>query len=127
MNGITNNLHILDATREAAKNAPAYQNVNIASAQAGFKDVLSNTIERQVQFSKHANMRLNARNITLTGDQMSRVENGIMKADEKGIRDSLVLVDNLALVVNVKSRTVITAMNRDHENVFNHIDGAVIV
>ena len=99
------------------------------SQTTNFKDVLDGAIGQRdpLQFSKHANMRLNARSITLTGDQLARVENGVSKANEKGIRDSLVLVDNIALVVNIKSRIVVTAMNQDSENIFSNIDGAVIV
>ncbi|MCL2665359.1 MAG: hypothetical protein FWE82_07085 [Defluviitaleaceae bacterium] len=118
MNGITNNLRIHEVNAEIKK-AP---NTNQTGAAASFKDVLNG-----VQFSKHADMRLNARQIKLSENQLSRVNNGIDKAGDKGIRDSLVLVDNIALVINVKSRTVITAMQQENENVFDHIDGAVIV
>ncbi|MDR1665381.1 MAG: hypothetical protein LBR83_10765 [Clostridiales bacterium] len=100
---------------------PVKRQEQAAAVQGSFGDVLS------VQFSKHANMRLNARNINLSGDQLSRVEDGIGKAYEKGIRDSLVLVDDVALVVNVKSRTVITALQHGSDHVFSNIDGAVIV
>lgn len=76
-------------------------------------------------------MRLNNRDISLSADQLKRVEEGVETADKKGIKDSLVLVDNVALVVNVKNRVVITAMNQNknnnNENVFTNIDGAVIV
>jgi len=96
-----------------------------------FGDVLAKQIEsggnNPVQFSKHAALRLNDRNIQLSGEQISRVADGIGKANQKGIRDSLVLVDDVALVVNVKSRTVITAVSEMKENVFSNIDGAVIV
>ena len=80
-----------------------------------------------IQFSKHANMRLVARNINFSPEQMQRLENGINDAKSKGINDSLVLVDNVALVVNVDSRTVITALHKDQKNIFTNIDGAVIV
>jgi len=96
----------------------------------GFGKVFENALHRQetVNFSKHANMRLNDRKITLTDNQLSRVEAGLNRAYAKGIRDSLVLVDDVALVVNVKSKTVITAMDAEkQENVFSNIDGAVIV
>ncbi len=94
-----------------------------------FKEVLSESISKQqpLQFSKHAGLRLNSRNINLTKEQLSRVEDGITAARAKGIRDSLVLVDNIALVVNVKSKTVITAMGNSKEQVYTNIDGAVIV
>jgi flagellar operon protein len=56
------------------------------------------------------------------------VTNGVSEARQKGIRDSLVLVDGVALVVNVGSGMVITAVNNNSEKkLFSNIDGAVIV
>ncbi len=96
-----------------------------------FQQMLSKEIDQKqaVQFSKHAVMRLAARDIQFSHDQMHRIEEGIEKAREKGIRDSLVLVDDVALVINVKNRMVITAMdqNQQKQNIFTNIDGAVIV
>jgi len=81
---------------------------------------------RDVLFSKHASLRLDSRDIKLSDDQINRLGTAIGRAQEKGIRDSLVLKDDVALVVNVRSRTVITAMSTQ-ENVFTNIDGAVVV
>jgi len=82
---------------------------------------------RQLQFSKHAAERLSERQIELTRDQLNRVEDGLTRARGKGINDSLVLVDDVALVVNVRNNIVITAMSRQIENTFTNIDGAVVV
>ena len=124
-----NHMRLLDTRvrQVETKTADNAQQVNLP--QGDFKSVLDNAIHRQqtVHFSKHAHMRLNARQITLTGEQLSRVDEGVNRAMEKGIRDSLVLVDDVALVVNVGSKTVITAINREQDNVFSNIDGAVIV
>ena len=98
-----------------------------ATQGANFKEMLAKKLEIPVQFSKHAALRLSDRNIRITGEQLERVEDGLQRANAKGIRDSLVLVDDLALVVNVKSKTVITALQNTQENVFSNIDGAVIV
>ena len=57
---------------------------------------------------------------------MERLENGTSKAREKGIQESLVMVDNLAFIVNVKNNTVITAVNDATDSIFTNIDGAVI-
>ena len=92
-----------------------------------FRELFENQITEPLQFSKHAAIRLSDRNISLTGEQIDRVADGIGKAGAKGIRDSLVLVDNVALVVNIKSRTVITAIPQPQESVFTNIDGAVVV
>ena len=82
-----------------------------------------------VHFSKHALNRLDQRNITLSDEQSSRLSDGVMKAGEKGIKDSLVLVDKMAFIVNVPSQTVVTAMDQTEtkSNVFTNIDGAVIM
>jgi flagellar operon protein len=53
----------------------------------------------------------------------------VEQASKKGVCDSLVLVDSLAFIVNVPSRTVVTAMDQTetNSNVFTNIDGAVII
>lgn len=81
----------------------------------------------EIKFSKHANERLASRNIDLTDDQLMRLENGARMAEEKGINESLVVVDNLAFIVNIKNNTVITAVNDNESKVFTNIDGAVIM
>ncbi len=83
----------------------------------------------ELKFSKHASMRLEKRNINLTREQNERLENGVIKAGEKGIRESLVMVDSLAFIVNVPNRTVVTAMDQTEtqNNIFTNIDGAVIM
>ncbi|MED9902621.1 MAG: TIGR02530 family flagellar biosynthesis protein [Lachnospiraceae bacterium] len=83
----------------------------------------------KLKFSKHAANRLSDRNIELTNGQMERLSDGAKKAGEKGIQESLVIVDGLAFIVNVKNRTVVTAMDsaQTTENVFTNIDGAVIM
>ena len=82
-----------------------------------------------LKFSKHAANRLNTRNIELSDSQVMRLQDGMEKANAKGIKDSLVLMDKLAFIVNVPSNTVVTAMDQSEtiENVFTNIDGAVIV
>lgn len=83
----------------------------------------------EVKFSKHAAGRLADRNIELTQGQMERLNAGTARAGQKGIRESLVIVDEMAFIVNIPNNTVVTAMNQQdaEENVFTNIDGAVIV
>ena len=93
-----------------------------------FEKILNSTQEsaESLKFSKHANERLANRNINLSAEQMERLENGTTKAREKGIQESLVMVDNLAFIVNVKNNTVVTALGDSSDSVFTNIDGAVI-
>lgn len=82
-----------------------------------------------VRFSKHALNRLAEREISLSPEQSERLSKGINEANQKGINDSLVMVDKLLFIVNVPSNTVVTAMDDESttgHNVFTNIDGAVI-
>lgn len=108
--------------------------VNVNEGNSSFQNILNNKIDESnavssLQFSKHAFMRLSNRNLSLSDEQIKRIEGGVEKADKKGIKDSLVLVDDIALVVNIKNKTIITAMNKETNdyNIFTNIDGAVIV
>ena len=58
---------------------------------------------------------------------MAKLNDAIDKADAKGVQDTLVLTKDAALIVNVKNRTVVTAMDKNNlnGNVFTNIDGAV--
>ncbi|MDE5864137.1 MAG: flagellar protein [Lachnospiraceae bacterium] len=97
-----------------------------------FREVLEQTGVKELSgltFSKHANERLASRNINLNDEQMNRLNKGVLQAKEKSIKESLVMMDNIAFIVNVKNNTVVTAMDQDtnDSNVFTNIDGAVIV
>ena len=97
-----------------------------------FQDILaekSGRTEGGLKFSKHAANRLADRNIRLTDEQIGRLSDGTQKAGAKGIRESLVLVDQLAFIVNIPNQTVVTAMDQaeTQANIFTNIDGAVIV
>lgn len=102
--------------------------------EQSFGDVLAAAQEAKLakdtglKFSKHAAMRLADRKISLTDEQNLRLEEGVTKASEKGINESLVLVDSLAFIVNVPNKTVVTAIDQKESdnNIFTNIDGAVI-
>lgn len=96
--------------------------------QVGSAD-FQNLLQDKLKVSGHAQTRLQSRNIELGKAEWDRVMSGVDKAAEKGAKESLVLVDDVALVVSVKNRTVITAMDKDQlkENVFTNIDSAVVV
>ena len=84
---------------------------------------------KSLKFSKHALGRLSDRNIELSVGQLERLNDGARKAGQKGIRESLVIVDQLAFIVNVPNQTVVTAMDSTEttENIFTNINGAVII
>ncbi len=91
-----------------------------------FDKVLQRELE-ELKFSKHAQERLSARNITLNEADLSRLQQAVSKAEEKGAQDSLVLLRDTAFIVSIKNRTVVTALDAAaRDNVFTNIDSAVI-
>jgi flagellar operon protein len=106
------------------KSAPA-SGVSKLAAGPAFSETLARA--QEVHFSNHALNRLESRDIQLTPDNVNRLSNAIDKAEKRGGKSSLVMVDNLAFIVNVQNRTVVTAMdaNQRGEGVFTQIDSVV--
>ncbi|MCA1946816.1 MAG: hypothetical protein LDL55_01695 [Armatimonadetes bacterium] len=86
-------------------------------------------LQDRLKVSGHAQTRLQSREIQLGKEEWERVLNGVERAAQKGARESLVMLDDVALVVSIRNRTVITAVDKQHlkDNVFTNIDSAVIV
>lgn len=103
------------------------------SEAGSFGQILSDTLRQQggaeVRFSAHAIDRLREREIQLTPSDHEQIRDAVDRAAAKGSRESLLLKADLALVVNVPNRTVITAVpgNRMKEHVFTNIDSAVLL
>ena len=129
---IKNNFSSIEQMASQIGNTKPQKAVNQSAGnkECSFGEILKSKQEAEntgtLRFSKHANQRLASRNIDLSSSQLQRLENGANKAREKGIKESLVMVDNLAFIVNVPSKTVVTAVNEAEEGVFTNIDGAVI-
>lgn len=103
--------------------------VDAVGVGGDFARVLGETGEAAgIKFSKHALERISTRGLVFDRTSIAKLDAAISAAESKGANESLVLMDELALVVSVKNRTVITAMSSrepDH-NVFTSIDSAVI-
>lgn len=100
-------------------------------AQSSFKEIFEKQIDKnqEVKFSKHAQERLSLRKIVLNQESITKLNAAINQAAEKGAKESLVLMNDLAFIVSVKNKTVITALSGENikENVFTNIDSAVII
>lgn len=112
-------------TNAQATASPEQSFAAILKQKQGFEQTFGKTEE--LKFSKHANERLVSRNIDLTSAQRERLNGAVKRAEAKGIKESLVMLDNLAFIVNVKNNTVVTAVTGEEERIFSNIDGAVIV
>ena len=112
----------------AATRRPAVKSL-IENDGADFSRILKESLgeSEEVRMSKHAAMRMEARNISLSGEQLKKLKDAVDLASAKGVKDTLVVMDEAAFVVNVGNRTVITAVNQNElkDNIFTNIDGAV--
>jgi len=82
-----------------------------------------------LKFSKHVRERMNARNISLSSDELEKMRSALVKAGKKGIKEALLLMDNKAFIASVKTRTIITSINSEQmkDSIFTNIDGAIII
>ena len=101
-------------------------NPRIKSPGDSFESIFQKELEK-VKFSSHALKRLEERNIELSDDEMFKINTAVERAELKGSKDSLVMMNSTAFIVNIPNRTVITAMPiaDSKENVFTNIDSVV--
>lgn len=99
---------------------------NSVNSEASFESVLQ---KNMLKFSNHAAKRLEQRGIELGSRQLDQISNAVDKAAAKGSKESLILMKDMALIVSVANRTVVTAMDGSSmkDNVFTQIDSAVII
>ncbi|MDP6746664.1 MAG: TIGR02530 family flagellar biosynthesis protein [Candidatus Poribacteria bacterium] len=121
----------ITASIPQAKGVRTTKQVRSDQATASFKKTLKQQIgERKgIDFSAHAEDRLAVRQISLSQQELLKIEDGVNRASQKGASESLLLMDDLAFIVSVKNRTVITVIDGQNmkDNVFTNIDSAIIV
>lgn len=105
--------------------ARSASSVSTPSSGTNFSEVLQSA--QNVKFSNHAQKRLQTREIYLNTENVTRLSDAIDKAEKRGGKSSLVMVDDLAFIVNVQDRLVVTALDSKQrgEGVFTQIDSVV--
>lgn len=97
-----------------------------------FQEIFSKQIQpqqKELRFSAHAVQRLNSRGIELATNEIQQLNQAVDRAASKGSRDSMILMNDYAFIVNVPNRTVITAVDKASmsDHVFTQIDSAIIL
>ena len=116
-----------------AQGVSAKQTIQKGSPTTGkeFEKLLQNKVAgaQELKFSRHAQERISLRKVNLSTEDLEKINTAVDKAASKGAKESLLLMDNLALVVSINNRTVITAVDGQNikENIFTNIDSAVII
>lgn len=129
MSGIYNNRPIIPVIKPNI--TPSSNQTQKTTPNQSFDSILQQQLNKQteVKFSKHALERLQARNIKLSKEDISKINDAVNKAAEKGVKEALIIMGDTALVTSIKNKTVITAATEEtlKNNVFTNIDGAVII
>jgi flagellar operon protein len=106
---------------------PAKRNQLKAESPTTFRDVLQEVVG--IKISKHAQKRLEERKIEIAEEKWAMLQEKMIEARDKGIVDSLVVMEKATLIVNTKNNTVITAMDRKEASsqIFTNINGTIIL
>lgn len=101
------------------KNAVEFQSVLL-------KELAGN---QAIKISAHAQKRMQERNIHLDDNDMANITRAVNQVGVKGVKESLLLYGELAMVASVTNKTIVTAMHRDDavNKIFTNIDGAIII
>lgn len=85
--------------------------------------------DSKLTVSKHAKQRLHQRGIQINDERWRQIENRIQEAKKMGVKESLVLLKDAALIVSAKNNTVITAMDREEAGtqIFTNINGTILM
>lgn len=94
--------------------------------QSKFSDVFDREL---LKFSHHAEVRMAQRGISLPQESLNQISDAVTSAAKKGAKDSLIVYRDIAMIVNVPTRTVVTALDGGQmkSNVFTQIDSAIIL
>ncbi len=116
---------------EVSSQGPSFEEVlkSNLTAKPQLGEILSSQTSG-IKFSNHAIERIKSRGIEMGPEQLAKLSKAVEKAESKGAKETLVLLDNAsALIVNIKNKTVVTALDQNmmKDNVFTNIDSTVIL
>lgn len=107
---------------------PASINKRHTKSTTSFNELLSD-LKSNITISKHAAQRLKERNIFITEEKWTEISGKMAEAKSKGVSDALVVLDDVALVVNTNKNTVITALKHQEakQRIFTNINGTILL
>ena len=121
----------INPLRQSQQKSKVKSNQESKRKQKSFQEIFKNKVKDKsdIKFSKHAKQRISSRDIKLGEKELEKLLSGLEKASDKGSKDSLIMVDEVAYVVSIENKTVITAIDDKNvkENVFTNIDSAVFM
>ncbi|MDD4565420.1 MAG: flagellar biosynthesis protein [Eubacteriales bacterium] len=99
------------------------------SSGRSFQEILNEQFDQGISFSRHANQRAEERNIKISESDLNRLGNACDRAQQKGIKDALIVMEDSAFIINAPNKVVITVVDKNEmkSNVFTNIDGALFI
>lgn len=98
----------------------------VVEGKGSFDSIFRNEFDK-LKFSNHAAKRIESRELQLSSIDMAKLQDAVNRAEAKGAKDSLVMMDKRAFIINIPNKTVITALDIENstENIFTNIDSVV--
>jgi len=126
---LPNKLTKTSKTAEVSKKPAAIEIKNSEFSKILKEKVQDLPKQKEIRFSLHANKRLEQRSMEIDGQEMKNLEKAFSDLSSKGGKDSLVLTNHGAYVVDVPKRLVVTAMQKNNmdKNIFTKIDSTILV
>lgn len=128
---LTNSVPGTNPSSRPASTGQEQRKVEGSGDQGSFSEILTDKLKSRdgVRFSAHAVQRLNQRRIMLSSHDLARLQTGVQKVQEKGGKSSLILLDDMAYIISVQNKTVVTTMPTEYttNKVFTNIDSVAIV
>ena len=110
------------------------KNENKLKGVSEFKKMLNHSSDHNiknhgVKISQHAAKRLDERKINVDTQEFMKIREGLDKLKEKGGRDSLVITQHGAYIMDVDKQTMVTAIDKNDmaDNVFTKIDSTIFI
>lgn len=112
-----------------AERNSVYKNSNVNDQS--FKNMFESEVKKnnEIVFSRHAADRISQRNISLSSSEIKDINDALEVSKTKGVKDSVIIMNDLVLIANVASKTIVTLGNKEDfkQKVFTNIDGAVCI
>ncbi|KON68492.1 hypothetical protein AKG34_06455 [Peribacillus butanolivorans] len=99
--------------------------------QQGFQQHFQEAIStnEKLTISKHAQMRMEQRKIVIEQQTWDKIADKANEAKKMGVTESLIIIDNAALVISTKNNKVITVVDREEASsqIFTNINGTILI
>ena len=99
-----------------------------------FNNILQKEITKRedgqgVRLSLHAEQRIKDRNLKVDKEEFGKLRDGIERLRSKGGRESLIVTEKAAYIVDVDKNKIVTAIDKNNlgENVFTKIDSTLFI